>query len=180
MTDIFSSPGSAPARFAAMYDATKPKNRWVSKGNALHGYVQNVHVGTQEYTVPRHRALRTVRYTESKSALRFSRLMDDLFSRAEKCYHETGAWLHLVAQHPNAKQAHLSYISPRLRREARQDELLNAHKHIANLIYSCKSAHRHTAQELSSKLAARELELEATKKVVDEQAAEIRRLSAQA
>ncbi|KAJ7578890.1 hypothetical protein C8J56DRAFT_1059731 [Mycena floridula] len=175
LISIFSTPEpvTVRTRFASMVESAKPKNRWVSKNNALHGYVQNVHVGTQEYSVPRHRALRQVHYTEGKSARRFSRLMND----AEKVYHETGAWLHVVAQHPHAKQAHLSYISPRLRREAKEEDLLKAHKQIASLIYSCKAAHRHTAQQLSSKLAAREEELETAKKQLEDQAALIRQLS---
>jgi hypothetical protein len=39
-------------------------------------------------------------------------------AQCEQISHETGCWLFLAAQHPNATKPYLHYTSPRLRRDA--------------------------------------------------------------
>ncbi|KAJ7574958.1 hypothetical protein C8J56DRAFT_901644 [Mycena floridula] len=163
---------SSPGLFPGPFPSSKT-NRWVSTNNVLHGHVENALIGNLPYVLPRKRSLRspsTFQYTEGKSAGRFKELMGDVIMRAEKASHETGCWIHIVGQHPNSKQSHLSYISPCLRREAIEDTLANAHSGIV--------AHRTTAQELSAKLLSKEAELEVANNLAKHQAAEIARLTA--
>ncbi|KAJ7595884.1 hypothetical protein C8J56DRAFT_746206, partial [Mycena floridula] len=94
----------------------------------------------------------------------------------EKASHETGGWIYVVGQHPHAIQAHVSYISPRLRREAGATALSSAHKQVVNMVHSCKVAHRKTAQNLSAQLIAKEEELAEACRANTAQAAELRQL----
>ncbi|KAJ7589996.1 hypothetical protein C8J56DRAFT_1048167 [Mycena floridula] len=156
--------------------ATK-KNRWASTNNVLYGHVENANVGKLPYRLPRKRPLReNVQYSNGKSASRFKVLMGDVIMRAEKASHETGGWIYVVGQHPHAVQAHVSYISPRLRREASASVLTSAHKQVVNMVHSCKVAHRKTAQNLSTELMAREEELAEARRTNAAQAAELKEL----
>ncbi|KAJ7576245.1 hypothetical protein C8J56DRAFT_900162 [Mycena floridula] len=163
---------SSPGLFPGPFPSSKT-NRWVSTNNVLHGHVENAPIDNLPYVIPRKQSLcspSTFQYTKGKSAGRFKELMGDVIMRAEKVSHETGCWIHIVGQHPNSKQSHLSYISPHT--------LANAHSGIVNLIYSCKVVHCTTAQELSAKLLSKEAELEVANNLAKHQAAEIACLTA--
>ncbi|KAJ7585729.1 hypothetical protein C8J56DRAFT_1053033 [Mycena floridula] len=176
-TPVSSPTVVAPSSPAMPQIVAKKKNRWASTNNVLYGHVENANVGKLPYKLPRKRPLREgIQYTNGQSASRFKVLMGDVIMRAEKASHETGGWIYVVGQHPHAIQAHVSYISPRLRREASTTVLSSAHKQVVNMVHSCKVSHRKTAQNLSTELLAREEELAEARRTNAAQAAELREL----
>lgn len=86
--------------------------------------------------IPRQGPLPRTQTEASSSTKRFNRLMRDLIIRVSNAYAnprpglltlfqcerlstETGCWLYLSGQHVNASMGFYSYVSPRLRREAK-------------------------------------------------------------
>ncbi|KAJ3560280.1 hypothetical protein NP233_g10941 [Leucocoprinus birnbaumii] len=111
-----------------------------------HGFIQGIMQGNSTLTLPE-----PIKFSKDASK-HFRRLIVEIIARAEALAMQTGCWIYVAGQHPNASKPFTHYASPRLRAEGQAglEKIKRGSEKEAALI---------SAQEAEDRLASKEREL---------------------
>ncbi|KAH9480103.1 hypothetical protein JR316_0006700 [Psilocybe cubensis] len=96
--------------------------RRTSARDPYNGFVEGAYRGSEIYQIVRGHALPSPIADNTRAVRRFMSTINSIVEKCEDLSRQTSCWLFIGAQHSTARSPAISYASPRLRRDAAEQE----------------------------------------------------------